>query len=126
MTEPDLFKAISNCKEVISKMDNCPDKDDIKGLLYLLEELEFRRELDTELPWEVNEIISRFRYEYDMKEKRKEFANYNFDVCDALHYEHRDFSEKQLFALNYIFIVSISNSWNLFLDLSYARRTINN
>lgn len=99
MTEPDLFKAISYCKEVIAKMDNCPDKDDLKGLLYLLEELEFRRELDTELPWEVNEIISRFRYEYDMKEKRKEFANYNFDVFDALHYEHRDFSEKQLFAL---------------------------
>lgn len=99
MTEPDLFKAISNCKEVISKMDNCPYKDDHKELLRLLEELQFRRELDTELPWEVNEIISRFRYEYDMKEKRKEFANYNFDVFDALHYEHRDFSETQIFAL---------------------------
>ena len=99
MTEPDLFKAISNCKEVISKMDDCPSKDDLKGLLRLLEELEFRRELDTELPWEVNEIISRFRYEYDMKEKRKEFANYNVDVFDALHYEHRDFSERQIFAL---------------------------
>lgn len=99
MTEPDLFKAISNCKEVISKMDNCPCKDDLKELLYLLEELQFRRELDPELPWEVNEIISRFRYEYDMKEKRKEFANYNFDVFDALHYEHRDFSETQIFAL---------------------------
>ncbi len=99
MTEPDLFKAISHCKEVIVKMDNCPCKDDHKELLYLLEELQFRRELDTELPWEINEIISRFRYEYDMKEKRKEVANYDFDVFDALHYEHQDFSEKQLFAL---------------------------
>ena len=59
MTEPDLFKAISHCKEVISKIDNCPCKDDHKELLYFLEELQFRRELDTELPWEVNEIISR-------------------------------------------------------------------
>lgn len=99
MTEPDLFKAISHCKEVISKMDNCSCKDDHKELLYFLEELQFRRELDTELPWEVSEIISRFRYEYDMKEKRKEVANYDFEVFNELNYEHRDFSEKQLFAL---------------------------
>lgn len=99
MTEPDLFKAISHCKEVIVKMDNCPCKDDHKELLYFLEELQFRRELDTELPWEVSEIISRFRSEYYMKEKRKEVAKYDFDAFDLLHYEHRDFSEKQIFAL---------------------------
>jgi hypothetical protein len=99
MTEPDLFKAISHCKEVISKLDNCPCKDDHKELLYFLEELQFRRELDVELPWEVSEIISRFRYEYDMKEKRKEITKYDFDAFDLLHDEHREFSPKQIFAL---------------------------
>ena len=28
-----------------------------------------------------------------------EVANYDFDAFDLLHYEHQDFSEKQLFAL---------------------------
>lgn len=99
MTEPDLFKAISHCKKVITKMDNCPCKDDHKELLYFLEELQFRRELDVELPWEVSEIISRFRSEYYMKEKRKEITKYDFDAFDLLHDEHREFSPKQIFAL---------------------------
>ena len=110
MTEPDLFKAISHCKKVITKMDNCPCKEDHKELLYFLEELQFRRELDVELPWEVSEIISRFRSEYYMKEKRKEITKYDFDAFDALHYEHRDFSEKQIFALKCFgitFLVSV-------------------
>lgn len=99
MSEPDLFKAISHCKEVISKMDNCPCKDDHKELLFFLEELQFRRDLDPELPWEIYEIISRYRTEYFIQNKRNEITKYDFDAFDLLHDEHREFSPKQIFAL---------------------------
>lgn len=42
--EADLDSAIAHCKEIISKMDNCPCKKDHEILLYFLEELKFRRE----------------------------------------------------------------------------------
>lgn len=101
MSEPDLFKTISHCKEVISKMDNCPCKDDHKELLFFLEELQFRRDLDPELPWEIYEIISRYRTEYFIQNKRNEITKYDFDAFDLLHDEHREFSPKQIFALKY-------------------------
>ena len=99
----DLDAAIAHCKDVISKMDNCPCKDDHKMLLYFLEELKFRRELDKELPWEITEIFDRFMVEYFyVKPNRERIANYDWSCFmndDLLHYEHREFSPRQMFAL---------------------------
>lgn len=39
-----LDSAINHCKEIISKMDNCPCKKDHEVLLGFLEELKVRRE----------------------------------------------------------------------------------
>ena len=101
----DLNDAISHCKSVISEMSDCTCKEEHKQLLYFLQELQFRQELDKELPWEIQEIIKKFKIEYFyIKENQERSDNYQFSPFNDLFYKNNKILniQKYLSVLKYL------------------------
>jgi hypothetical protein len=85
----DLNDAISHCKSVISEMSDCDCKEEYKQLLFFLQELQFRQELDKELPWEIQEIIKKFKIEYfNIKENQERSDNYDYSPFNDIFYKN--------------------------------------